>query len=85
MTLEEATEEIYVEIFRAEKKHGPFPADLIHGAAIVAEEAGELVQASISAIYAGRQSQRDRWCQRTRLEAIQTAAMAIRFLRSYCE
>jgi NTP pyrophosphatase (non-canonical NTP hydrolase) len=58
----------------ATEKHPNWPADDIHGAAIVAEEAGELVRAALQSTYEnGRTIEMHK-------EAIQTAAMALRFL-----
>jgi hypothetical protein len=74
MYLAEITAAVYEEIRRAEFKHGAFPLDQIHCAAIVAEESGELVQAAIDHVYS-------KPCpERLREEAIQTAATCYRFL-----
>jgi hypothetical protein len=74
MTEQHAVEFILAELARARKKHPKWPADRIHQAAIVAEEAGELVQAAIDARYAdGKQEDIDR-------EAIHAAATALRLL-----
>jgi hypothetical protein len=75
MTTEtQAVELILAELARARKKHPKWPADKIHQAAIVAEEAGELVQAALDARYSnGSQSDID-------TEAVHTAATAIRLL-----
>jgi hypothetical protein len=62
------------ELSRACVKHRAWPSDGIHAAAIVAEEAGELVQAALQKRYEGLDDDRDV------SEAIQTAAMAIRLL-----
>ena len=59
----------------AEAKFPGWPEDPIHGAAIVAEEAGELVRASLD-FYYGRHDGTDDMEK----EAAQTAAVAIRFL-----
>lgn len=63
-----------MELDRAEKKHPSWPDDLIHRAAIVSEEAGELLRASLQNNYEG-----DRLIA-MRKEAEQTGAMALRFL-----
>lgn len=39
--------DIFKEIGEARKAHGPLPDDLIHCAAIIAEEAGEVCQATL--------------------------------------
>jgi hypothetical protein len=62
------------EIKRAEAKFPGFPVDPIHAAAIVAEECGELQQACLQWTYDGGAF--DHVIQ----EAVQTAAMALRFL-----
>lgn len=62
------------ELIRAEKKHPSWPGDAIHQAAIVAEEAGELIQASIDRTYFnGTDANIEK-------EAVQTAAMVMRLL-----
>ena len=60
------------ELGKAEEKFPGFPEDPIHAAAVVMEEAGELVRASLQETYAYGNNMQE--------EAIQTAAMAIRFL-----
>ena len=65
---------IALEIIRAEGRHPGWPEDLIHGAAIVAEESGELVQAALQETYEG-----DHLTDVIR-EAVHTAATAVRLL-----
>ena len=73
-TRREALHEILWELGHAEILHPNWPADVIHQAAIVAEEAGELVQAANDHVYKAP-------CpDRLRTEAVQLGAMAIRFL-----
>lgn len=62
------------ELDRAEKKFPDFPVDPIHAAAIVAEEAGELVQAALQFTYEGGSY------EEMQKEAVQVGAMALRFL-----
>lgn len=59
---------------RAEAKFPEFPTDPIHAAAIVAEEAGELIKATLQATYEGHG-----WGEAYN-EAVETGAMALRFL-----
>lgn len=63
------------EMDRAEKKWAGWPMDPVHGAAIVAEEAGELVQCALNCTYSGATD-----VAMVR-EAIHTAATAIRFIQ----
>ena len=77
MTIESIIDMIAEEIRRAEMLHPGWPSDPIHGAAIVAEEAGELVQASIDVVY----SNGDEY--RMIEESIHTAATAIRLLLNF--
>lgn len=74
MTGERAIEMIFDELRNAEKKHPGWPPDPVHGAAILAEEAGEAVQAALDVIYAN--GSRERLIH----ELAQTGAMAIRNL-----
>ena len=67
-------DEIREELGRAEAKFPLWPVDAIHGAAIVAEEAGEVVKAALHFSYDSGH------IDDLRSELIQTAAMAIRFL-----
>lgn len=67
--------EILAELDNACLKHRYYPVfDKVHQAAIVAEEAGELVQAALQLTY--EKGKHDK----LRQEAIQTAAVAIRLL-----
>lgn len=65
---------ILIELDRAREMH-IFPSDVIHRASIVAEEAGEALQAANSLYHSGKGSLED-----VRHELIQTGAMAIRAL-----
>ena len=69
--------EILDELNRAITKFPTWPTDPLHASAILGEEAGELDKALLEYIYEGKGSIRE-----IRKEAIQTAAMAIRFLNS---
>lgn len=65
---------ILSELGKAKEKHPEWPLDVIHGAAIVAEESGELVRAALNFQY-----EKGQFFQMHK-EAVQTGAMAIRFL-----
>jgi hypothetical protein len=71
-------EAILKELNIAENKFPDWPTDWIHAAAIVAEEAGELTRASLQLTY---EDHKISWHDAEK-EAIQTAAMAIRFLKN---
>lgn len=62
------------EVRRAARKHPHWPDDPIHAAAIVSEESGELIQASLQYHY--ESGTRDE----VQKEAIQTAATCVRLL-----
>ena len=66
------------ELNRALAKHPTWPTDPIHAAAIIAEECGELQKAVLEAVYEPYKNSR----RNIRKEAVQTAAMCLRFLAS---
>lgn len=68
---------IIEEYHTAKAKHPNWPADIVHCAAIVAEEAGELVQAALNKYYGGNELTCN---EDLTTEAIQTGAMGLRFL-----
>lgn len=74
MTIEQIIEEATNEVERAQKKFPHWPDDIIHASAIVNEESGELIRAALQQKYENGSITE---CKK---EAIQTAAMAIRFL-----
>ena len=69
-------QDVLAELRRATRLYPAWPQDQIHAAAIVAEESGELVRAALNEAYHGTFR-----CDTDR-EAVQTAAMAIRFLEN---
>ena len=69
-------EEVEAEIHRAEKNHPGWPDDIVHAAAIVNEESGELIRAALNHHYFGESK------EEIRKEAIQTAATCIRLLKN---
>lgn len=74
MTRQEAVNLILQELERAENLWPDWPNDKVHAAAVVAEEAGELVQACLDHHYKKFNY------NNIKTEAIQTGAMAVRFL-----
>jgi hypothetical protein len=76
MTPQQAMKAILEEVAIASKKFPTWPTDAVHASAVVAEESGELTRAALQFNYenGGALSMMD--------EAIQTGAMAVRFLMS---
>jgi hypothetical protein len=68
--------EVLDELERAITLYPLYPSDVVHAAAIVSEEAGELVRAANNVYYADSVGNREDLHR----EAVQTAAMAVRFL-----
>jgi hypothetical protein len=81
MEYEKVITMIQEELCRAITKHPSWPTDMIHGAAVVCEEAGELIQATYDYEYKEADSAQLR--QRALEEAVQVGAMAIRFLMNF--
>ena len=79
MKIEIALAQIFAEVERAEKLHPDWPTNPIHQAAIVTEEAGELLQASLN------HNERRGSKKAMITEAIHTAASVIRFLKNINE
>ena len=78
MTSEEAMNLIAAEVIKATLKFPTWPTRVIDACAIVGEEAGELTKACLQSTYEQDKSGLDE----IRMEAIQTGAMAVRFLMS---
>jgi NTP pyrophosphatase (non-canonical NTP hydrolase) len=76
MLLNDIAKSLNEEMERAKAKFPLWPEDLIHAAAIVAEEAGELLQTTLQYKYENGS------IEKVKKEAIQTATMAIRFLEN---
>lgn len=76
MKIEIVLAQIFSEIDRAEKLHPDWPTNPIHQAAIVTEEAGELLQASLN------HNEHKGSKKAIITEAIHTAASALRFLKN---
>ena len=70
--------EIKAELARAMAKFPNWPTDALHAVGVVAEEMGELQKEVLQLAYEPHKSSKE-W---VRKEALQTAAMAIRFLMS---
>lgn len=68
--------EIFIELVYATKKFPTWPDNIIEQAAIVCEESGELIRAALQVKYEAGD------IEDCRKEAIQTAAMCIRFLKN---
>lgn len=69
---------IFAELDRAMKKFPTWPTDPLHAVAVLGEEFGELTKAVLQSVYEPHKSTHEDVCS----EAIQTAAMAIRFVAS---
>lgn len=76
--LNDIFKEIETELGKAVTKFPTWPTDPIHAAGVVGEESGELVKSVLEYTYEPHKTSLDE----VRSEAIQTAAMAIRFLMS---
>jgi len=74
MTKEEAIELILDELRKAEKKHPGWPVNVVYRAAILCEEAGEVVKEALDVSF-GVGSM-----EKLKVELAQTGAMAIRNL-----
>ncbi len=70
------TSEFVAELLKAKAKFPRFPTDPVHAVAIMAEEAGEAVQASLLVNYESHS------IERIKKEVIQTGAMCIRILNN---
>lgn len=76
MKIETALGLVMAELERAEKLHPVWPQNHIHQAAILAEESGECLQAALNHDeHKGSERQMI-------IEAVHTAAMALRFLKN---
>lgn len=67
---------ILEELDRAERLHPRWPTDPVHAAAILAEEAGEVIQAANNLKWHGGR------VEDVEKEAIQTGAMVLRLLKN---
>lgn len=76
--MDDIIKEVIAEVNRAQKLYPRWPDDPLHAVAILGEEYGELVQAILQTTYESPRAT----VYDVELEAIQVAAMAIRFLLS---
>lgn len=77
-SLAEAVADVAHEVARATVLFPTWPTDPMHAVGVLGEEFGELTKAVVQAIYEPHKSGPDQ----VRTEAVQTAAMALRFLQS---
>jgi NTP pyrophosphatase (non-canonical NTP hydrolase) len=77
---EKASAEIQAEIDLAVRKFPTWPTDPLHAMAVLGEEYGELNKAVLQLTYEPQKTGSS--LQEVRKEAIQTAAMALRFVMS---
>lgn len=77
-TLNNAINEVTEEIMKAIAKFPTWPTDPLHALAVLGEEYGELTKAMLQLTYEPHKSNLDD----VRMEAIQTAAMALRLISS---
>ena len=78
LMIDDIIDEIKTEFAYATYKFPEWPTDPIHAAMVVAEESGELMKAVLQQCYEPHKTSMDE----VRMEAIQTATTAIRFLIS---
>lgn len=71
-------DQVLSEIERAVAKFPTWPTDPLHALAVLGEEFGELTKATLQLTYEPDKTNMDE----LRAEAVQTAAMALRFLQS---
>lgn len=74
MTKDKAIEMILTELRLAEEKHPCWPDDIVHAAAILAEETGEVVKDALDVHYVGKS------IENLKIELAQVGAMAVRML-----
>jgi NTP pyrophosphatase (non-canonical NTP hydrolase) len=74
----EPVREALAEVERATRKFPTWPTDPLHALAVLGEEFGELTKAVLQSVYEPHKVE----AGEVRTEAIQTAAMALRFLAS---
>ena len=70
--------EVLAELQRATEKFPSWPTDPLHALAVLSEEYGELAKAMLQLTYEPHKSSKEE----VRMEALQTAAMALRLVMS---
>lgn len=78
ITEDKSLSDVIREVGRAAVKFPTWPTDPLHAVAVLGEEFGELTKATLQSVYEPHKSN----LSDVREEAVQTAAMAIRFLMS---
>ena len=73
-----AIDQVIAEVERATVKFPTWPTDPLHALAVLGEEFGELTKEVLQMAYEPHKTNKDK----VRIEAIQTAAMALRFVAS---
>lgn len=76
--IKQVLEDVMVELQKASTKFPTWPTDPLHAFAVLGEEHGELNKAVLQLVYEPHKTSHGE----VRSEAIQTAAMAIRFILS---
>ncbi len=69
---------VFAEVERAMRKFPTWPTDPLHAVAVLGEEFGELTKEALQLVYEPHKTS----MEEVRKEAIQTAAMALRFVAS---
>jgi hypothetical protein len=77
-SLDEVLSEVLQELTRAQRKFPTWPTDPLHALSVLGEEFGELTKEALQLVYEPYKTNQERVHE----EAVQTAAMAIRFLLS---
>lgn len=78
-----ALDAVLNELERAENKFPKWPDDIVHAGAIVAEESGELIRACLNREYPNGWESDAQLLDECKKEAVQTGAMAFRFLKNF--
>lgn len=74
-------EQVSIEVAKAKEKFPTWPTDPLHALAVLGEAYGELTKAVLQNVYEPHKCTREE----VMAEAVQTAAMALRFIMSLSE